>query len=134
MRVLVVGGTGLAMQVGLGLRQRGDDVTMVCAGEKQRTVLSAAGLRVVPGDPLVPGTLERAGALRADVVACCLPADEENLVASLLAKRRYNVPRVIASVNDPANQALFDQRWGVDELVSPSRALVALIQREPTAD
>jgi trk system potassium uptake protein TrkA len=129
MRVLVVGDTEVAVQVALGLRRIGAEVTVVDADGRRAGALGADGPPVVVGDPLVPSILERAGALRADVVACCAATDEENLVVSLLAKRRFGVRRVIASVNEPANQSLFDDRWGVDQMVSPAAALIALIAR-----
>ena len=134
MRVLVVGDTEVAVHVALGLRQIGADVTVLDADGRRAGDLGADGPPVVVGDPLVPSNLERAGAFRADVVACCAATDEENLVVSLLAKRRFHVPTVIASVNEPANQSLFDDRWGVDQLVSPAAALIALISRAEPAD
>ncbi len=57
-------------------------------------------------------------------------SDEDNLVISLLAKQRFNVPRVIARVNDPANDGLFGHSWGVDALVSPATSLVSMIRPE----
>ena len=57
-------------------------------------------------------------------------SDEDNLVISLLAKKRFNVPRVIARVNDPASDELFNQSWGVDALVSPATSLVSMIRPE----
>jgi trk system potassium uptake protein TrkA len=110
MRVIVVGGAGLPDQVAAALRNAGDEVT------------------IIEGDPLVPATLEAAGALKADVLAALTPSDEGNLVISLLAKRRFQIPRIVALVNDPANEALFDSSWGVDALVSPATTLVSMIR------
>jgi trk system potassium uptake protein TrkA len=128
MRVIVVGGAGLAEQVAGALKRAGDDVTVVDTDPGREAVLAKAGLRAVQADPLVPATLEAAGALRSDVLVACTQSDEDNLVISLLAKKHFNVPRVIATVNDPANEALFDQSWGVDALISPSTVLVGLIR------
>jgi trk/ktr system potassium uptake protein len=110
MRVIVVGGAGLPDQVAAALRNAGDEVT------------------VIEGDPLVPATLEAAGARNADVLAALTQSDEDNLVISLLAKRRFQIPRIVARVNDLANEALFDSSWGVDALVSPATALVSMIR------
>jgi trk system potassium uptake protein TrkA len=110
MRVIVVGGAGLPDQVAAALRNGGDEVT------------------IIEGDPLVPATLEAAGALKADVLAALTPSDEDNLVISLLAKRRFQISRIVALVNDPANEALFDSSWGVDALVSPATTLVSVIR------
>jgi len=42
----------------------------------------------------------------------------------------FNVPRVIARVNDPASDELFGPAWGVDALVSPATSLVEMIRPE----
>ena len=85
-------------------------------------------MRAIRGDALVPPTLEAAGALQADVLVACTQSDEDNLVISLLAKKHFNIARVIARVNDPANEELFSQSWGVDALASPATALVSMIR------
>jgi trk system potassium uptake protein len=54
--------------------------------------------------------------------------DEDNLVISLLAKQEFAVPRVIARVNHPKNQWLFNETWGVDVSVSTPHLLTALVE------
>jgi trk system potassium uptake protein TrkA len=51
-----------------------------------------------------------------------------NLVVSLLAKTEYGVPRVVARVNHPKNEWMFDESWGVDVAVSTPRMLSALVE------
>jgi trk system potassium uptake protein TrkA len=130
MRIIVIGGMGLAEQVADALHRAGDEVTVIDTQQGRETALARADLRAVRGDPLVPSTLESAGALRADVLVACTQSDEDNLVISLLAKKHFNIPRVIARVNDPANDELFTHSWGVDALVSPATALVSMIRQE----
>jgi len=130
MRIIVIGGTGLAEQVAGALHQAGDEVTVIDTEPGRESALAQAGLRAVYGDALIPSTLEAAGALRADVLVACTRSDEDNLVISLLAKKRFNVPRVIARVNDPASDELFSQSWGIDALVSPATSLVSMIRHE----
>lgn len=129
MRIIVVGGAGLAEQVAGALQKAGDEVTVIDTDAGREVALAKARLRAVRGNAAIPSTLEAAGALRADVLVTCTRSDEDNLVISLLAKKHFNVPRVIARVNDPANEGLFDQSWGVDALISPSTALVAMIRQ-----
>lgn len=129
MRVIVVGGAGLGEQVAGALQRAGDEVTVIDIDPGREAALAKAGLRAVLGDAVVPSTLEAAGALRAEVVVACTRYDEDNLVISLLAKKHFNVPRVIACVNDPSNEVLFDQSWGVDAVVSPTTALVSMIRQ-----
>ena len=54
--------------------------------------------------------------------------DKVNLVVSFLAKTEYGVPRVVARVNHPKNEWLFDGSWGVDVSVSTPRMLSALVE------
>jgi trk system potassium uptake protein TrkA len=129
MRIIVIGGPGLPEQVAEALHRAGDEVTVIDTDAGRESALAKAGLRAVRGDAIVPSTLEAAGAFRADVLVACTRSDEDNLVISLLAKKHFDIPRVIARVNDPANERLFDDSWGVDALVSPSTALVTMIRQ-----
>src|SRR5213593_1377331 len=86
--------------------------------------------QIVLGDATELFVLERAGIARPpDVVAALTGDDEDNLVISQLAREKYGVPKVIARVNDPRNQAHFDL-LGVSPTVSATRGLMALIEHE----
>jgi trk system potassium uptake protein len=54
--------------------------------------------------------------------------DKVNLVVALLAKTEYGVPRVVARVNHPGNEWLYNESWGVDVAVSTPRLLSALVE------
>src|ERR1043166_5801160 len=85
---------------------------------------------VLLGDATEIHVLERAGIARPpDVVAALTGDDEDNLVISQLAREKYGVPKVIARVNDPRNQAHFDL-LGISPTVSATRGLMALIEHE----
>ncbi len=58
-----------------------------------------------------------------DVVVAATGDDKANVVLSLLAKTEFAVPRVVARVNDPRNEWLFTDAWGVDVAVSTPRML-----------
>lgn len=45
-----------------------------------------------------------------------------------LVERRFDVPRVVARVNDAENAWLFDHRWGVDTAVPAATPLISLIE------
>jgi len=126
-RVIVAGAGELGMAVARALMMAANSVTVVELEASVAAQLPAAGLEVVHGDAAVPSTLERAGALRADVVVACTGRDEVNLVICLLARSHFEVPRVVARVNDPENGWLFDQSWGVDAAVSAVASLIAQI-------
>ena len=118
----------LPKQVARALQDSSNQVTVVEVDSKRAASLTTAGMEVVTGNAGVAATLEAAGALRANVLVACTGRDEENLVISLLAKRRLEIPRVVARVNDDANRWLFDESWGIDAAISSASALVALIE------
>jgi trk system potassium uptake protein TrkA len=47
---------------------------------------------------------------------------------SLLAKQEFAVPRVLARVNNPKNEWMFNDMWGVDVSVSTPHLLTALVE------
>jgi trk system potassium uptake protein TrkA len=64
----------------------------------------------------------------ADVVVAVTGDDEDNLVVSLLCKQEFGVPRVIARVNNPDNEWMFNETWGVDVAVSTPHLLTSLVE------
>ena len=54
--------------------------------------------------------------------------DFRDLVTSLLAKTEFGVPRTVARVNNPKNEWMFDESWGVDVAVSTPRLMTALVE------
>jgi trk system potassium uptake protein len=80
------------------------------------------------GDACEVNSLHAAGLDGADVMVAATGDDEDNLVISLLAKQEFAVPRVVARVNHPKNQWLFNETWGVDVSVSTPHLLSALVE------
>ena len=84
------------------------------------------------GDACEPWVLEEAQMAQAEVVVAATGDDEDNLVTSLLAKQEFAVPRVLARVNHPKNEWLFNEQWGVDAAVSPPHILTAMVEEAVT--
>jgi len=82
----------------------------------------------VHADACELSSLEDAGLQLCDVVIAATGDDKVNLVVSLLAKTEFAVRRVVARVNDPANEWLFTDAWGVDVAVSTPRMLAAMVE------
>jgi trk system potassium uptake protein TrkA len=82
----------------------------------------------VAADACEVSSLDAAGMSTVDVVVAATGDDEDNLVISLLAKQEFAVPRVVARVNHPKNQWLFNESWGVDVSVSTPQLLTALVE------
>ncbi|HLH68371.1 MAG TPA: NAD-binding protein [Candidatus Dormibacteraeota bacterium] len=130
MRIVVVGAGTLGTQVSRALAAGGNTVSLVELDPERLAVVGSTlpGVELVVGDGCDLSVLEAAGALGADVLVAVTGHDEDNLVASLLAKRRCRVSQVVARVNDPDDQWLFGEGWGVDVAVSTASAMVSLIE------
>jgi trk system potassium uptake protein TrkA len=84
---------------------------------------------VMVGDGSNPLVLKEAGAYQADVFLSLTSKDQDNLVACQIAQKRYGVPRIIALVNDPEHQQIFEQ-LGITVAFSPIELLANLIEQQ----
>jgi trk system potassium uptake protein TrkA len=82
----------------------------------------------VVADATEPLTLQGACLSTCDVMVAATGDDKVNLVSSLLAKQEFGIRRVVARVNHPNNEWLFNESWGVDESVSPPHLLTSLVE------
>ncbi len=129
MRAVVAGAGRLGTQVAQVLAAARNDVCLVELDDDRVAELEGRlPVRLVLGDACETAVLEHASALSADLLVAATGTDEDNLVISLLAKRRFDVPRVVARVNDAENAWLFDHRWGVDTAVPAATPLISLIE------
>src|SRR6187200_890969 len=134
MKVIVTGGGAVGRHLAVDLVERGHDVTLIeqnhALADKLRSW--AEGVNIVFGDACEPWVLEEAQMAQAEVVVAATGDDEDNLVTSLLAKQEFAVPRVLARVNHPGNEWLFNEQWGVDQAVSPPHMLTAMVEEAVT--
>lgn len=86
--------------------------------------------QVMQGSGSDPDILESAGIRQVNVVAAVTGADETNLVVTSLARFEYNVPRVIARVNNPKNAWFFTPEMGVDVALNQADLMGHLIAEE----
>jgi trk system potassium uptake protein TrkA len=80
------------------------------------------------GTALEIEALEAAGIDRADVFVASTDGDNTNIVISQIAKRRFNVPTVIARVLDPF-RAEWYERQGL-HTICPTRVAIDMLQNE----
>jgi len=90
------------------------------------------GAEMLLGDTCEIAVLDQADLPTCQVLIAATGDDKVNLVVSLLAKTEYGVPRVVARVNHPKNEWMFDEAWGVDVAVSTPRMLSALVEEAVT--
>jgi trk system potassium uptake protein TrkA len=85
---------------------------------------------VLLGDATELSTLERAGIERPpELVLAVTGDDEDNLIISQIAREGYEVPKVIARVNDPRNQEHFDL-LGIMQTVCATSNIMGLVGHE----
>lgn len=132
MKVVIAGGGSVGRYIAQELAAGDHEVTILdnnpAVVERHERVGEPAGARWVQADACDVGSLALAGCQGADVVAAVTGDDEDNLVTSLLAKQEFGVPRVVARVNSPKNEWMFNEMWGVDVAVSTPHLITALVQ------
>jgi trk system potassium uptake protein len=127
-KVMVAGAGVWGAYIADHLVGQGHEVIVVEQRAETARRMRAAGNRtVVTGDACEPSVLDKIGLDTIETVVAATGDAEDNLVVSLLAKRYYAVPRVIARVNHPKNTWLFTQDWGVDTAVSAPAVLTWLL-------
>ncbi len=85
---------------------------------------------IISGDGSSPTVLEKAGIQKAQVLAAVTGSDETNLVITSLGKFEFNVPRVIARINNSKNAWLFTPEMGVDVALNQAEILARLTAEE----
>jgi trk system potassium uptake protein TrkA len=80
------------------------------------------------GTGLEIDALIAAGIERADVFVAATDGDNTNIIIAQIAKRRFNVPKVIARVLDPYRAEWYEQQ-GV-HTISPTRVAIDLLEEE----
>ncbi|HXH57756.1 TrkA family potassium uptake protein [Iamia sp.] len=132
MKIVIAGGGNVGTFIATDLADAGHDVTIVevdpARTETALEVGETPGVRWVVADACEVSEFDKAEVAQADVVAAVTGDDEDNLVISLLAKQEFAVPRVVARVNNPRNEWMFTQAWGVDVSVSTPHLLTALVE------
>ena len=136
MRVVIAGGGNVGTYIATELQQAGHEVLIVEVDPARVAQAQAdgepAGVKWLVVDGCEVSEFAKAEPDRADVVVAVTGDDEDNLVISLLAKQEFSVPRVVARVNNPANEWMFNASWGVDVSVSTPHMLTALVEEAVT--
>ncbi len=130
MYIIIGGGGDVGYYLTRNLLTQGHEVLLL---EKEngryQTLSEELGQSVLKGDACEAITMEDAGARRADAVIAVTGEDEDNLVICQVAKKRFNVARTIARLNNPKHEDLF-QKLGIDVTVSPTKGILSLIESE----
>ncbi|HET9118585.1 MAG TPA: TrkA family potassium uptake protein [Pseudonocardiaceae bacterium] len=128
MRVTIAGAGAVGRSIAAELLEFGHQVMLIERDPEQLDPHEVEGAEWILADACEVASLEEAGLEHSDVVIAATGDDKVNLVVSLLAKTEFAVRRVVARVNDPRNEWLFTEAWGVDVAVSTPRMLAAMVE------
>ncbi|GEN78738.1 potassium channel family protein [Actinotalea fermentans] len=128
MRVVIAGAGSVGRSIANELLLSGHEVMLVDRSPSAMRVASVAEAEWLLADACELSSLEEARVDECDVVVAATGDDKVNLVVSFLAKTEFGVPRTVARVNNPKNEWMFDEAWGVDVAVSTPRIMTAMVE------
>ncbi|BBE22530.1 potassium transporter TrkA [Arthrobacter sp. MN05-02] len=128
MRVVIAGAGSVGSSIARELLGNKHEILLI---DEKPEVIGRSGLKGAKwliGDACELTTLKDARLDEADVVVSATGDDKVNLVVSLLAKSEFGVGRTVGRVNNPKNDWMFDDSWGVDVAVNTPRLMTALVE------
>ncbi|GAB2479356.1 TrkA family potassium uptake protein [Promicromonospora xylanilytica] len=128
MRVVIAGAGSVGRSIARELLSHEHEVTLIDKNASAMRVSQVPEAEWVLADACELPALEASELEQADVVVGATGDDKVNLVFSLLGKTEFGVPRTVARVNNPKNEWMFDQSWGVDVAVSTPRIMTAMVE------
>ena len=132
MRVVIAGAGIVGRSIARELLANSHRVLLIDRAPSAMKITSVPDAQWLLADACEISSLDEAELADCDVVVAATGDDKANLVVSLLAKTEYGVPRTVARVNNPKNEWLFDEAWGVDVAVSTPRLMTALVEEAVT--
>ncbi|MDA2812803.1 TrkA family potassium uptake protein [Nocardiopsis sp. RSe5-2] len=128
MRIAIAGAGAVGRSIAAEMCAGGHEVLLIDRSARAIDVDALPGAEWLLADACELASLDSARLDEFDAAVAASGDDKVNLVFSLLAKTEFAVPRVIARVNDPRDEWLFTDAWGVDAAVSTPRLMVSLLE------
>ncbi len=130
MYIIIVGGGKVGFYLASELVAEGNEILVIeQEPAKVERINDELGDVAMQGDGCEAAVLENAGTGRADMFIAVTGDDEDNLVSCQVARKKFNVPRTIARLNNPKNALIF-KKLGIDTTVSATAAIMAHIEQE----
>jgi len=128
--IIIVGGGKVGFYLASELVAEGNEILVIeQEPAKVERINDELGDVAMQGDGCEAAVLENAGTGRADMFIAVTGDDEDNLVSCQVARKKFNVPRTIARLNNPKNALIF-KKLGIDTTVSATAAIMAHIEQE----
>ncbi|HDH06073.1 MAG TPA: Trk system potassium transporter TrkA [Nitrospirae bacterium] len=141
MRAIIVGAGEVGFQLAKFLSAENIDVVVVDKSkEKLKRISDKLDVALMEGEGGSPSILKDAGADEADILLAVTDMDETNMIACLVAKAMFRIPRNVARIRNLeyfSNEVLL-QSLGINPAISPeieaARAVIRLIEVPFAAD
>jgi trk system potassium uptake protein TrkA len=135
MRISIAGAGKSGRAIARQLLGHGHEVLLIDRDPAQIRPAAVPEAEWLLADACEISSLGEAELANCDVAVAATGDDRANLVHALLAKTEFGLPRVVARVNHPNNEWLFNQSWGVDVAVSAPSLIGAVVDEAvSTAD
>lgn len=130
MRMVIAGGGKVGMNLARAMIEKRHYVSLI-EGDKIKCARLADELdaEIICGDCSSVSVLEAAGTKNAECFMAVTGSDQDNIVASQLAKNYFHAKKVIARASNPRNLQTF-HLLGVDYAVSSTEIITKLIEQE----
>jgi trk/ktr system potassium uptake protein len=133
MFVLIIGSGRVGSSIAKRMMREGHDVSVLDRNPESHALLDQglertwedAGGRFTVGAALEVDALVEAGIERADVLVCSTHGDNTNIVVAQIGQKRFQVPKVVVRVQDPARAEWYRQQ-GL-QTVSPTKVAIEML-------
>ena len=133
-KILLIGGMEKAKVLGKSLVNKGFKVTIINKDLDDCMELARLkGVSVINGDGTKPCILDEAGVEDCDFSICLSSKDEDNLTASEICKKKYNVAKTVSLLSDPSKKEFF-LKMGIDSVVSATQTVTNIIEQHAFVD
>jgi trk system potassium uptake protein TrkA len=133
MFLIIIGGGKVGYYLARALSELKHKVTVIESNRELcmniANATSNLDVNIINGDGTSINYLVDAEIESADALIAVTGRDQDNLVACQIAKRKFNVKKTIARVNNPRNIKIFE-KLGVNTAVSSTASIVDIIERE----
>lgn len=129
MYIIIIGCGRLGSNLAKELADDGHDICILDRDVDRLNMLGSGfnGQRI-KGVEFDSDKLIEAGIKQADSILAVAPDDNTNIVVSLIAERIYHVPKIIARVNDPEKNFIYD-KLGI-ETINPVHSGIEILKNK----
>ncbi|PIQ23807.1 Trk system potassium transporter TrkA [bacterium (Candidatus Blackallbacteria) CG17_big_fil_post_rev_8_21_14_2_50_48_46] len=131
MRIVIIGAGEVGRYLAKGLSSEAKDVIIIDRNEQRLiTLQEQLDVQTVHGDGSSLDVLRRAGADRADILIAVTDSDEGNMMACVVSRVYFSIPRVIARIRNAEYTAPpILNKLSIDMAISPEKEAAEHIVR-----